>query len=1156
MEFVHLHNHTEFSLLDGACRIWDTAGKPAEIFKKAIDFGMPALSITDHGNMFGVIDFYEACMESGIKPIIGCELYLDTEQEAQGKKSYHLTVLAKNNLGYKNLMKLLSRGFTENLVAGKGKIKKEWLKEFSEGLIALSGCLEGEIPTHILQGKPETEIDKTVEFYKEVFGEENFFIELMYNGLEEQKKVLPELINVAKRNNLNIVATNDVHYVEKKDAIVQDILLCINTGTTLKNPNRLKFDTQEFYLKSPQEMQQIFSNYPEAIKNTLEIAHRCNVIIEFGNVYLPEFKVPNGETADKYLRTLCEEGLKKRYQHIDIEVFKRLDYELSIIKEKGLAPYFLIVWDFINFALKNNIPVGPGRGSGAGALVSYCLGITNVDPIKYGLLFERFLSLGRKELPDLDIDFSDVRREEVINYVSKKYGEKNVVRIITFNTIQARLAVRDVARVMELPLSLADRVAKLIPQNLTIERAIREIKELEVLYSNDENVKQLLDYAKQIEGMKRHTGVHAAGVIISKGDITDYTPLYRSAKDAPITTQYYDEILLKLGLLKIDFLGLKTLSLLEECVKLIKQHHGIDIDLYKIPLDDKKTFKLLQEGNTVGVFQLESFGMRDLLRKLKPTVFEDIIACNALYRPGPIGSGMVNEFVERKHNRRKIEYEHKILEEILKETYGVIVYQEQVMKIAQLMCGFTPEESDVLRKAMAKKMPDEISLLREKFIEGAKKNGIKPKIAEEIFDKIENFGEYGFNKSHATAYALLSYQCAYLKANFTLEYLIAMLNSELRSGTNVKTAPSSEEKKFHRYIREVEKLKFKLLPPDVNKSDIYFSKETDKSIRFGLLAIKNVGESAATAIVEIRNKTGKYKSWEDFVQRTDVRQVNKKVVEALVLSGAMDSLSGKENLSLEEKCVFRKKILTFLQQGKTNNKTLLQNLLFTEIDRQKVPANELEEKLTNQELLNYEYSLTSVYWSGHPLEKYLPEIECVVTTRVEDLPEEEGRPVELVGMVMSVKKETSKSGQPWAKVNFDDLTGEIEVLVYSKLYEKVHNFLHKNSVIYLKGKLTIKDTTKNIIAEEILPFEKAKEEIYKNRKKIYVTISQVGIDDEYLENLKRVFEKYPGELQVYLKVITKNLDEILIKTDYKIFPSDKMLSELERIIGEKTYYFE
>ena len=815
----------------------------------------------------------------------------------------------------------------------------------------------------------------------------------------------------------------------------------------------------------------------------------------------------------------------------------------------NFAPYFLIVWDFVSYAKKNNIPVGPGRGSGVGSLVSYCLNITDVDPIKYGLLFERFLNPARKELPDLDIDFADYGRDKIIEYVKNKYGEKNVVQIVTFSTMKIKNTVRDVARVLGLPVSLADKISKLIPSaDMNVEEVITEVSEIKELYNKDENVKKILDYARDIVGRPRHSGIHASGVIISSGDITDHTPLFRRSKEDPITTQYYDEILLKLGLLKVDFLGLKTLSVIEETIKLIEQHNGIKLDIKSIPFDDKKTFKLLQEGATTGVFQLESSGMQDLLRKMKPTVFEDIIACIALYRPGPIYSGMVNEFVERKHRRKEIVYDHPLLESILKDTYGVIVYQEQVMKISQVLAGFSAEEADELRSAVAKKVLEKIEKMEDRFIDGAKKNGISLSIARKIFQQILNFGGYGFNKSHAAAYAVTSYRCAYLKAHYPVEFLISLINSEIRSGARIKSQ-KEEETNYKKFLLEIEKMNFQLLPPDVNHSGVYFTKEGDKYVRYGLLGIKNVGEAAAEFIVCLRKKVGEIKSFEDFISLIDNKEVNKRVIEALVLSGAMDSLY-KEQMSLEEKCRIRKMFLSKIEQKKS--KKIEQQMLFSVNEENKDVSTE---KFTEQEILSFEHQLTEIYWSGHPLEKYINDIKSIAEYSIIDLPNQSGT-VKVVGMISVIKKFLNQNKQPFVRFMLEDLTGEIEVVVFNRLYEETRSMIHKNSVVYVEGRIDIQEEKKCIIAEKISLFETIKEEVYKNKSKIYITVSNVGVDDEYINKLKKVIDKYPGNTKVYFKIITQNFDEVLVETEYKILPSSKVLSELKHLIGENCYQLE
>ncbi len=777
--FVHLHVHTEYSLLDGACRLKD-------LVKAARDYHMPALAITDHGNMFGAIDFYRAAMARGVKPIIGCEVYVAPQSRFEkslkpGKEtSYHLVLLAKDETGYKNLLKLASVAYLEGFYY-KPRVDKEILAKYHEGLIALSGCLKGEIPILVLDNKIE-EAKRVALEYKGIFGQENFFLELHDHGIEEQKRVNTKLISMGRELGIGLVATNDCHYIRKQDANAHDILLSIQTATTIDDPNRLKFSTEEFYLKSPEEMRELFHHIPEAIENTIRIAERCNLELKFGETLLPHYRPPEGYTLDDYLAELCHKGLKVRYPQVTPEIEERLEHELKIIRDTGYASYFLIVWDFIQIAKSKGIAVGPGRGSAPGSLVAFSLGITSLDPLKHDLLFERFLNPERITMPDIDIDFADDRRDEVISYVIKKYGKENVAQIATFGTMKARAVVRDVGRSLKFSYSEVDRIAKLIPPEIgmTIERALRTVPELKEITKKNEKVKKLVDIAKSLEGLVRHASTHAAGIVISKEPLTNYVPLFKGARDE-VATQYAMGPLEAIGLLKMDFLGLRNLTVIGNTLKILKEKENIDIDMDKIPLDDEKTFHLLKKAHTVGVFQIESSGMRDLLKKLKPEEFSDIVALIALYRPGPMGSGMTDDFIRRKHGLIPIEYLHPQLEPILKDTYGVILYQEQVMRIASDLAGFTMAKADLLRQAMGKKISVLLDRQRKEFVEGAVKNEISRNIANRIFDLISHFAGYGFNKSHSSAYALISYQTAYLKANYPLYYMAALLTSEMNN---------------------------------------------------------------------------------------------------------------------------------------------------------------------------------------------------------------------------------------------------------------------------------------------------------------------------------------------------------------------------------------
>jgi len=850
--FVHLHTHTEYSLLDGACRI-------KELVAKAKKYKMPALAITDHGVMYGVIQFYKEAIRQGVKPIIGCEVYVAPnsrfDKSTQRKETpYHLILLAKNNEGYKNLIKLVTLSYLEGFYY-KPRIDKKILKEYSKGLIGLSACLKGEIPYYILQNNLNKVKEVAIDFVS-IFGEDNFYLELQKNGIPEQEIVNENLIKIGQELSIPLVATNDIHYLEKKDASAHEILLCIQTATNLDDPKRLKFTTDKFYFCSPEEMNQNFSEIPQAIENTIRIAERCNLKINFKQAQLPEFSVPPNYNISSYLKELCYNGLKERYTTITRELEERLEYELSVIEKMGFVPYFLIVWDFVRYAKEKNIMVGPGRGSAAGSLVAYCLKITNVDPMAYGLLFERFLNPERISMPDFDIDFCYERREEVIEYVSKKYGEDKVAQIITFGTMAARAAIRDVGRALGIPYSQVDTIAKMIPwePNITIKKALNIESGLEDLIKKDKNIKKLIDIASSLEGLARHASTHAAGIVLSQKPLTDYVPLQKTT-EGEICTQYAMAELEELGLLKMDFLGLRTLTVIGNALEIIKHTQGKEVDINQIPLDDQLVYKMLSQGNCTGIFQLESEGMRDLVKRLKPESIEDIAALLALYRPGPLGSGMIEDFINRKKGIVKIKYPHPRLESILKETYGVIIYQEQVMKIASELAGFTLGQADILRKAMGKKQKAVMEKQREIFIKGAQKNGIGKSTATEIFDLIAYFAGYGFNKSHSVSYAFISYQTAYLKTHYPVEYMASLLTSVM--GNNDKVAL---------YIKECKNMHIDILPPDINQSLVNFTVVRENTIRFGLAAVKNVGEKAIESIIKERKKKSKFSSLLDFAK--------------------------------------------------------------------------------------------------------------------------------------------------------------------------------------------------------------------------------------------------------------------------------------------------
>lgn len=1161
-EFVHLHNHTEYSLLDGACRLTDDRGKPADLLNLiSKEFKMPALAITDHGNMYGAMEFYSACMASGIKPIVGCEVYLapksrfdkEYKRGSDTENYYHLTLLAKDFTGYQNLMHMVSLGFLEGFYY-KPRIDKELLRKHHEGIIALSGCLQGEVANSLMKEKYEQAKNLAAE-YRDIFGKDNFYLEIMDNGLEDQRRVIPHLMELSAKTGIPLVATNDCHYLKKEDAYDHDVLLCIGTGRTLDEPGRMRFSSDQFYYRSPKEMIELFSYVPEATKNTLAIAEKVGLDINFDQLLLPAYPVPDGQTAESYLKTLCEEGLKTRYgKPAEIHV-KRLEHELAIINKMGFAPYFLIVWDFIRYAKSNGIPVGPGRGSGAGAIVAYTLGITDICPLKYGLLFERFLNPDRRSMPDLDIDFADAGRERVIEYVINKYGAKNCAQIITFGSMQARLVIRDVGRVMGFTPGETDRIAKMVPFGSNIYTALQTTPELKALANSDERMKKLLSSSQKLEGLKRHTGVHAAGMVIAKEEITKFSPLAKGAKDI-VTTQYDGNILPKLGLLKVDFLGLRTLTVIDDCVKLIQKKKNPKFDLKTIDLADKKTFELFMAAGTLGVFQLESKGMRDLLRKLKPTNIEDIIALISLYRPGPMGSGMIDDFVARKHGHAKIKYDHPLLEPILKDTYGVILYQEQVMRIATDLAGFTAGEADGLRKAMGKKIPEEIEKQREKFVAGAKARNIERRLAEKIFDQIVHFGGYGFNKSHAGAYGLVSFQTAYLKANYPLEYITALCNSEI--GRSV-AGKEDEESKLSTYIQDADKMGIKLLVPDVQKSEAKFSIQ-DGSIRFGLTAVKNVGEGAAESIAAARAEKGSFKSWEDFIGRVNLHAANRKVLESLIKAGAFDCFGTSYTATRAELMAKLDKSLEFAQ---SQNKDLVigQGSLFE--PEAFADTNSLKLKVeawSEHDALAFEKEVLGFYLSGHPLAQHQHELVAYSQYRLDRLPpgaeDTRNAPiVRLAGMIANCKKLiTKEKKEPYARFKLEDLNGEIEVVVFPKSYAAgLAKYIVPNSLVVVRGRLSGRDSTNELLAEDIMTMNEAKQRIAPFSGAIHLKVSSLGLEDSAIDRIKQIIKVHPGESPVVLDVSVPGQGEYAIETDMRVKYSPKFFQDVEGLLGQDSW---
>ncbi len=1040
-EFVHLHTHTCYSLLDGACKI-------DQLVARAKELGMEALAITDHGVMYGVIEFYKAAKAAGIHPIIGCEVYVAPRtrwDKAAGldDKPYHLVLLAENQKGYENLIKLVSRSWLEGFYY-KPRIDKELLRENAEGLIALSACLAGEVPGLLLEGKYE-EAKSSALSYREIFGKDNYFLEMQDHGIQGQAKVNAGILKIHEECGIPLVATNDLHYIRREDAGIQDVLLCIQTGKTLADENRMQFETQEFYLKSPEEMLMVFGDYPEALANTVEISRRCQVEFTFGQMHLPPFPLPAGEAGEAaYLRKLCLKGLEERYpgsvnkKRGSQTPLERLEYELSVIEKMGFPGYFLIVWDFIQAAKERKIYVGPGRGSAAGSIVSYCLDITSVDPLKYDLLFERFLNPARISMPDIDIDICYLRRGEVIDYVIQRYGRDKVAQIITFGTMAAKAAIRDAGRAMGIPLALVDKTAKLVPNelNITLDRALSLSKELRALTEEDEQVGRLYQVAKSLEGMPRHSGVHAAGLVISGEPLETYLPLQRSADGLPCT-QFEKDTVESIGLLKMDLLGLRTLTVIGQAVELIRQSRGEDVDINHISLEDKAAFKLLSDGDTIGVFQLESDGLRQILRELKPDRFDDIVALVALYRPGPLGSGMVEDYIKRRHGQIPLEYLHPILEPILEPTYGVILYQEQVMRIAQDMGGLDLSEADQLRRAMGKKKREVLAAYRQAFEEGAAARGVDPRIAAKVFELMEYFSGYGFNKSHSVAYALVAYQTAWLKAHYPVEFMAALLSSVMETKDKVPF-----------YIDECRLRGIKILGPDVNDSCADFSVK-DGAIRFGLAAIRQVGGPAIQAIIEERGKNGPYTSLESFCRRVDLTQVNRRVLENLIWAGAFKSVPGHYAQLLEILPLAVDQAMAW--QKEDDN----QISLFDLNPQMKPTADTLslpdKEPVDQRNVLMKEKEVMGLYLSGHPLTPYSQLLRERISHRIDAL-EGEDQQVIVGGIIGGLRRTVTKRGQMMASFRLEDLTGSVDVLVFPKLFPTLSPFLENDLVILVRGR--------------------------------------------------------------------------------------------------------
>ncbi len=1137
-EFVHLHNHTSFSLLDGACRI-------PEMIRQAKKYKMKSFAITDHGNMFGAVSFYNQMKDVKLKPIIGFEAYIapGSRLDKSGKgvddvTSYHLLLLARNNQGYKNLMKLSSIGYMEGFYY-KPRIDKEILEKYSQGLIVLSSCIKGEIPFKIIKGDYNGAL-KAAKYYKELFGE-NFYLELQNHGLNEEQIAIKGLLTISRELDIPVVATNDTHYLQKEDAEAHDVLLCIQTNQDREDNTRLKFSSDQLYFKSPAEMTEIFKDIPEALKNTLEISEKCDIKLDVDKPFMPKFTIPENEqaaTLEEYLKNKAWEGLQERYSEITPELEQRLKFELSIINEMKYADYFLIVKDFIDTAKKHSIPVGPGRGSAAGSLVSYTLGITDVDPMRFGLLFERFLNPERVNMPDIDIDFCYEKRDKVIDYVRQKYGEGNVTQIITFGRMNARAVVRDVGRVLKIPYGEVDRIAKLIPPNTDLNTTLENVPDFKNVYEKDEIHRELIDISLVLEGLARHASTHAAGVVIAPDNLMEFVPLYKAPK-GEVTTQYAMKSLEKVGLLKMDFLGLRTLTVIEHTLEAINDDGG-DISFSSITFDDQETYKIFSRGETIGVFQFESSGMREYLKKLQPTCIEDLIAMNALYRPGPME--WIDDFIARSKGKKKVEYLLPDMEEILDETHGIIVYQEQVMQIASKLANFNLGEADVLRRAMGKKSKKLMKEQENAFLKGAKQNNITEEKARKIFELIKKFAGYGFNKSHATCYSVVAYQTAYLKAHYPKEFMAANLTSEMGNSDRIVVL-----------INECKRMGINVLPPDINESTANFT-VSGENIRFGLGAVKNVGLSAIESIVAARNKDGRFKTIFDFCQRVNLRLINKKVLESLIQVGAMDSVEGNraQKMAVVERSLSMGQ--AFQQENKASQTTIFDSKV---LDRQVNIELPRIDDWSESEKLTKEKELLGIYVSGHPLMKYEDEVNTFVNPEIAKLSEVTShRKVRLCGIINNTSLRFDRNKNQMAFFVLEDFTGSIRVIVFSKVYEEYKNIIQDDNMVVVLGTADVSGEggSISILADEIIPIEYARERFV---KQLSLTVVPGSLEEMGVKEIIKLFSRYPGNCPVFLNIKSDNGSDFLLKSKrYKVNPTPEVLEGLRGVLGKENVWLE
>lgn len=1153
-EFCHLHCHTQYSLLDGAARIKNLVAKAASL-------EMPAIAITDHGNLFGVPEFYTTARKNGVQPIIGCEFYVTPSgmHDKKDRTRYHQVLLAKNEEGYRNLIRLSSLSYTDGYYY-KPRLDKEALRKYSAGLVATTCCLQGEVLQTILK-KGEDEARKVFETYLDIFGDD-YYIEIQDHEIPEQKRCNHVLLKWADEYNVKVIATNDVHYVEQADAAAQDVLLCLQTGKDLYDPNRMRFENDQFYMKTFPEMQATLYELEPRIRdtslyNTREIADKCNFELEMGKLLMPHYPIPAvfNNDMDAYLKHLVFEGARRRYGELRQEVVERLNHELGIIKKMGYAGYFLIVQDFTTAARDLGVSVGPGRGSAAGSAVAYCLGITNIDPLHYDLLFERFLNPERVSMPDIDIDFDDRGRGKVIDYVVQKYGRESVCQIITFGTMGAKSVIRDVSRVLSIPLAEADRIAKLIPEGpkVNLDSALAEVAEFRALQNDsNEQIRNLMHYAKVLEGSARHTGVHAAGVIIAPGKVSEYVPVSvaKSKGDEVVTTQYDGKWVEDFGLLKMDFLGLKTLTVLDDALRLIKENRGLEIDLDAIPLDDQPTFELFQRGETVAIFQFESSGMREWMRKLRPTSVDDLIAMNALYRPGPMD--LIPNYIARKHGTEQVDYPHPMLEDVLRPTFGIPVYQEQVMQMAQVMGGYSLGGADLLRRAMGKKKVKEMDKQRVIFVQGAMERGVEEKTAHEVFDMMAKFAGYGFNKSHAAAYSIVAYQTAYLKANYTPEFMAAAMTNEM-----------GDTKKLAVVLEEARHLHIDVLPPSVNKSQAYFTVE-DGKIRFGLGAIKGVGLAAIEAIVKQRETKGPFRTYFSLMRDLDLRAVNKKAIESMARAGALDDLEGHRAQFLEA----LDHAMHYAQKEQAN-RAAGQNSLFgglTGSGFSPEPNLPIVDPWPRAKLLKEERELMGFYMSGHPLEAYAAEAKAFATAQIDTITEadlgdpdaprygrngKDSRPsFTFCGIITEVQTRTTKTGKPIAFASFEDFTGQAEVICFASSFDRVQNYLKVDEVVLIKGNVELRGGSVKVLAQDITPMWKVRAQMVKSIV-LRINMQQVQVED--INQLRALCEdSRGGHCKLYFDVLLPDMPgqtQRLRSRNVVVDPTPELMRGINRLFG-------